>query len=74
MAECECIAKCPFFHDKMAEMPSMAAMLKKRYCLDKHTTCARWMVRAAIGAPGVPPDLFPNQHDRAEKLISTTRQ
>jgi hypothetical protein len=32
MAECECMGGCPFFSDKMANMPAMAAGFKKRYC------------------------------------------
>jgi hypothetical protein len=69
MAECECLPKCPFFNDKMADMPAMAAMMKKRYCLGDKTNCARWAVRAALGPTHVPIDLFPNQMDRAEKVI-----
>ena len=37
MADCECLAKCPFFNDKMANMPSMAEMMKNRYCRDEFT-------------------------------------
>jgi hypothetical protein len=69
MAECECLSKCPFFNDKMADMPAMASMMKKRYCLADKSNCARWVVRAALGPDGVPIDLFPNQMDRAEGVI-----
>lgn len=69
MAECECVPKCPFFHDKMADMPSMANMMKKRYCQGDSSVCARWVVRAALGPTAVPIDLFPNQLERAEKLV-----
>jgi hypothetical protein len=69
MAECESLAKCPFFNDRMAEMPAMAAMLKKRYCLGDKSNCARWAVRRALGPEAVPADLIPNQMDRAEILI-----
>jgi uncharacterized membrane protein YkvA (DUF1232 family) len=69
MAECECVPKCPFFHDKMGTMPTMANMMKQRYCQGDNSTCARWVVRAALGPAVVPQDLFPNQADRAEKII-----
>lgn len=69
MPECECVPKCPFFHDKMAELPAMANMMKKRYCLGDNSKCARWIVRAVLGPPGVPPDLFPNQLDKANEIL-----
>jgi hypothetical protein len=71
MANCPSIEKCPFFNDRMVGMPAMAAMMKKRYCEDNHLKCARFMVRSAKGPEAVPPDLFPNQLDRAETLIGT---
>lgn len=70
MAKCECIPKCPFFQNKMADMPEMSAMLKKRYCLGDKTKCARYAVRGALGAPAVPIDLFPNESARAAKLVA----
>jgi hypothetical protein len=69
MADCECLPKCVFFNDKMAEMPATAALMKKRYCEGDKSTCARWAVRAALGPTAVPADLFPNQMERAQSLI-----
>ncbi len=31
--------------------------------------CARWIVRSKLGPTSVPADLFPNQVNRANKLI-----
>lgn len=70
MADCECIAKCIFFQDKMANMPDIAASMKRRLCQQDNSKCARWMVRTNLGANNVPPDLFPNQIDRASQLIA----
>lgn len=69
MAECECLAKCIFFNDKMASMPAMASLMKRRYCQEDNSNCARWIVRSALGPTNVPVDLFPNQMDRARSLI-----
>ncbi|MBN2715593.1 MAG: hypothetical protein JXX14_07035 [Deltaproteobacteria bacterium] len=69
MAQCECLEKCIFFHDKMGNMPSMAEIMKKKYCLGDSNNCARHIVFKAKGKGSVPADLFPNQLDRAEKLI-----
>jgi hypothetical protein len=70
MADCECLAGCPFFNDKMASMPALAGMLKSRYCKGNSADCARHMVFKARGKPKVPPDLFPNQVDRAKAVIA----
>ncbi|MGC4070226.1 MAG: hypothetical protein QM784_37310 [Polyangiaceae bacterium] len=70
MAQCEVIQKCIFFHDKMANMPDVASAMKRRLCQTDNAKCARWLVRTKLGPNSVPPDLFPNQIDRANKLIA----
>ncbi len=69
MADCELLAGCIFFNDKMTEMPTMAAMYKRDFCKGDSSTCARYMVFKALGRPSVPPDLFPNMAARARALI-----
>ena len=70
MTECECLAGCPFFNDHMANMPTIAEMMKKRLCKEDNSECARYMVFKALGKPRVPSDLFPNQIERAQQIIS----
>jgi hypothetical protein len=71
MSDCECLAGCPFFHDKMADMPSMAEMLKERYCKGDWQACARHQIFTEFGKGNVPTDLFPNQQDiAAEQLVA----
>lgn len=70
MPDCECIAACPFFNDKMANMSAIAEMMKRKYCQGDKTACARYMVRGALGRERVPIDLFPNQVDRARQVIA----
>ena len=41
MEDCECLAGCPFFHDKMESKPAMAELYKKEYCKGDSTECAR---------------------------------
>jgi hypothetical protein len=72
MADCECLPKCPFFNDRMADMPALAGMMKKKYCLNDNDTCARHIVFAALGSENVPDDLFPSQIDRARKIVAVT--
>ena len=66
---CECINQCPFFNDRMANMPAMAEIYKKRYCEGDFQECARYMVFKALGKPAVPSDLFPNQKEKALKIL-----
>lgn len=71
MPDCECLASCPFFNDKMADMPATAGMMKARYCRGQFENCARFAVFKAKGSAFVPKDLFPNQHQRVQALIDT---
>ncbi len=73
MTECEKLKACPFFNDRMANIPATARMFKKRYCLDNFAACARLQVSEAIGGDNVPRDLFPNQRNRVESIISNFR-
>ncbi|MGD9609404.1 MAG: hypothetical protein AB7U59_08355 [Desulfovibrionaceae bacterium] len=73
MADCECLPKCLFFNDKMQNMPAAANLLKKRLCQGDNSRCARHMVLTALGREKVPPDLSPNQLDRAAALINDGR-
>jgi hypothetical protein len=75
MLECECLATCPFFNDKMKEKPAMAKVYKEKYCLGGHKTeCARYSVRNAIGKENVPLDLYPNQMDTANIIIANFKR
>lgn len=72
MADCECLPRCPFFHDQMASMPAMADMVKSQYCSGEradNSKCARHMVFVVFGSPQVPSDLYPSEVERAEELI-----
>lgn len=61
MALCECLSNCPFFQDRMSNMPSMSNLLKKKFCEGDNTFCARYIVFKAKGNEAVPDDLFPTQ-------------
>ncbi|UCF06565.1 MAG: hypothetical protein JSV33_05935 [bacterium] len=69
MPECEKLKDCPFFNDRLADMPAMANMLKNRYCHKEKMKCARYMVAISLGKEKVPSDLFPNMHDRAKEIL-----
>lgn len=69
MPECSLIANCAFFNDKMANKPGTAEMMKKKYCKEQYTDCARYVVCKALGRDKVPADLFPIQTDRATEML-----
>ena len=70
MADCECLEGCPFFNDMMTGKPATAEMYKKKFCVGDSSECARYMVFKAVGKESVPADLYPNQKDRANNIIS----
>ncbi|RPJ09127.1 MAG: hypothetical protein EHM28_02410 [Spirochaetaceae bacterium] len=67
--DCECLAGCPFFNDKMTDMPDIAEILKMHYCRADNRQCARYMVFCELGRDNVPADLFPNHYIRARDII-----
>ncbi len=67
--ECPKLEKCPFFNETLKNMPSTANILKKQYCKSDYTKCARYMVSEALGKEKVPLDLYPNDKERAKKII-----
>ena len=70
MTKCECVDGCPFFNDRMNNMPRLAEQYKKNYCLGNFENCARYKVFKNLDKDRVPSDLFPNQHEKAEKILS----
>jgi hypothetical protein len=70
MADCECIAGCVFFNDKMANMSMVADIYKQKYCRGDSSICARHMVFKALGKGQVPADLFPNMEAKAASIIA----
>ncbi len=68
MGPCEKLNSCLFFTGQMSNMPTVSDLMKESYCLGEKSRCARYMVTSA-GLP-VPSDLFPNDTERARKLIS----
>lgn len=74
MPDCECLPKCPFFNDRMAQTPAMAQLLKKRYCLGDATGCARYIVFRAAGREAVPADLYPAEAERVPGILEAFRK
>jgi hypothetical protein len=54
----------------MSKKPGTAEIYKKKYCLGDNVDCARYMVFQKLGKANVPADLYPNQSNIAQKLIT----
>ncbi len=72
MADCECLARCLFFNDKLSDMPVTASTIKTQLCKGTNSRCARYMVFKALGRGGVPTDLYPSHTKRAKQIIAGT--
>ena len=71
MAECKSLSTCPFFNDRMANMPSKSILIKKKYCMGSNEKCARFMVASVMGKEKVPADLYPEEDERAEEILKS---
>jgi len=70
MAECERLDECPFFNDRLNNMPPVAEAMKRRYCMRNYTLCARYVVKSFLGRKHVPADLFPSDKTWAKILLN----
>ncbi len=73
MPDCEHLAACPFFNDRMSRMPAMADLVKEHYCRRHFDQCARFRLFKELGPHLVPADLLPSQHERADALLGLKR-
>lgn len=69
MNACSRLEACPFFNDKMENMPAMAEIYKSRYCTGTFEECARNRVASAVGPANVPSGMYPNDHDGADSML-----
>ena len=70
MALCEKLQKCPFYQGKMDMNAGVGSMYKKKYCEGDKTQCARYIIATQLGAEFVTNNLYPNMHDKANKLLA----
>ncbi len=70
MSDCKCLPGCPFFNDKMPDTSGLGEIYKKKYCKGDNSKCARFLIFTKLGKPAVPPNLYPNMIDEAQKIIA----
>ena len=64
---------CLLFDRRLADLPGMADLFRRRYCEADHTRCARHVLAERVGSNAVPADLMPNDHDSAADIGSGRR-
>ncbi len=69
MEPCEYTAVCPFYAGSLSGRPDVDEM-KQNYCMSNNLRCARFVIYEALGADGVPADLYPDEKTRAYQVIS----
>jgi hypothetical protein len=70
MNRCRKLAQCLFFNDELSDMPAASSAMKRRYCLEEFTRCARYTVKIVLGDEFVPHDMFPDDATRAKIILS----
>lgn len=69
MKTCPLFKDCIFIKEKLLNNENLYQIYKSRYCDDNNWQCARFQLAKAIGLHKVPVKLYPNMHQRAEKLV-----
>jgi len=73
MEYCERLSSCPFYNEKLKDLPAMAEGFKKMYCFNIKPNCARYILLKALGPEKVPVELFPNEIEKP-KLSSKKKK
>jgi len=69
MAKCELVQECFFPTDFSNNLPAQLAVIKRVYCNQDFTDCARYITAMKIDSGNVPNDLHPADLAQAEKII-----
>ena len=69
MSDCEVLSSCPFFREKMEDMPEHVELFKTLYCRGNKQVCARYIVLKDLGREQVPSSLFPNHVEEANHIL-----
>ena len=69
MAECGLLPTFIFFNKRMANRPGVTELYKSNYCKGDNSACARYPAFKALRRGKVPADMFPNDRDRADRII-----
>jgi len=71
MAKCELVQVCFFPTDFSNNLPAQLAVIKRVYCNQDFTECARYIVAMQLDSGNVPNDLHPADLEQAEKIVGS---
>lgn len=71
MYTCPVLEHCPFFKDKLTNMPPNTEFYKINYCINDSSKCARLLTARILGVNSVPSNLLPSEMSKAEGLINS---
>ncbi len=66
---CPFLSGCPFFNENMRAYPVGAEVMKDQFCRGDYARCARYLIATKLGRDKMPSMMFPDQIDRAKKLL-----
>ena len=69
MAKCGFVQECCFPTDFSNNLPAQLATIKRTYCNENFSECARHITAMKLDIDSVPYDLHPSDIELAEKLI-----
>lgn len=69
MAACPHIDVCALHRHTLADQPAVADIYSRLYCHGRSDVCARFVALGSLGRERVPSSLYPNQLERAARLI-----
>ncbi|MBN1671381.1 MAG: hypothetical protein JXR37_10125 [Kiritimatiellae bacterium] len=71
MKRCEFFATCRFANGGLPCDAALGAVYRKHYCEGDYPQCARYLVYSQLGRETLIPELYPNQHDQARKILAS---
>lgn len=71
MCTCPVLDQCPFFKNKLTNMPPNSEVHKINYCINDSFKCARLLAARILGTNSIPQNLLPNEMLKIEELINT---
>lgn len=71
MSKCTLIQECFFPTDFSNKLPAQLAVIKRTYCNQNFTVCARYITAMKLDLAAVPEDLHPADIELAENIINS---
>lgn len=74
MPTCEFLDECTMYSRRLKMTPAVEEVYRKKYCLESHTECVRYIILNALGEAALPHDLLPSDKKRARVILAETAE